>query len=495
MTEYELLIIKEAIENGDSLYVSQLLLNASSPNDWLYGLLPGTNLFPIHYAIECERLCIVKHMLAFAPALVNLADVYSQSPLIYATINDDINTVEYLLSHNADETITVNQLNHPYHGKTAFDLAIHHRYYAIANALILKRTKGQALETILPFILSGLQAVEFMLQKPELADLLVADERISQLLTQADAKITQKTLSFYKTSGRRPSFFGMVDRENHTSSVFYPEAILGGGSCSTTRLFYNGKNDVIIVKAPTDMIELSPEEERLACQALFERETQFNQILYPNDDYSAMFNFFYKNLYTYRSIRSYVPGETAWALMSRITCPHELAKIIAAMARGLNDLHEKGVIHGDQNPANYIIKEDPKTGGYTVHLIDFEHSYFLTDETAELWEAQHRFKTWIAPELCNDGKCKVKPSTSQDVYGLGYALWYTLHDKLHYETLLSTYSLIESFISTSCIEQSELRPDLKSFYTQLDNEIHLNDSILRDENDQENNTVSLSCRT
>lgn len=335
-----------------------------------------------------------------------------------------------------------------------------------------------------------------LLQRPELASellenaqTLLENAQTQELLKRAGCDITQTSIPFYKTRGRRPSFFGILDTNTNISRMFHPKGTIGRGASSTVRKFEDNEGYVIAVKQPNKPIPAVAKKMPSRCQAMLDRETTINKKVYPND--SDVITFQFPTISTYRSIMPYVPGETAWILLKKSNCPHELAQIIVAMAKELDRMHQIGVIHGDMNPKNCILKKDLTSQNYQARFVDFEHTYLLTDETAKLWDT-NALGLWIAPELCNNGMDHVAPCPSQDIYGLGFALQYTLHRLSSYITLLSTYPMIKTFIQDSQKQIPNLRPNLNTFYTQLDREIHLNSDDSGNEYDQENAALSRS---
>lgn len=367
----------------------------------------------------------------------------------------------------------------------AYRNALTNRDYETANQLILEMSEGQNEDYILPFIENGAQAAELLLKKPSLTRRFLADSRIKQLLLSAGCVIDEKSILYYKQQGRRPSFVIEIDQANSTATMFNPKKLLAIGNSNTVRQFTNHKNEALIVKRPKELTPISAKKTLVDQAYLTGIEAYFNNLAYPNDRKTRGFgfilrqnNFFFS---TCRLVAPYIKGKTAWELLHTTNCPHELAKIIAASAKELHRLHTLGIVHGDMNPANYLLEKDCQSQNYHARFIDFEHAYLLTNETATLWSIEIFLTTWIAPELCNDGADNVTPHTSQDIYSLGWVLGHVFNKSPCYHELLSTYPSINTFITNAQKEDPELRPNLTDFYNQLNDEINQNYQASRNE--------------
>ncbi len=118
-------------------------------------------------------------------------------------------------------------------------------------------------------------------------------------------------------------------------------------------------------------------------------------------------------------VMEHVAGPTLAELPARTATPENQERerrvqIVASLARGLQAVHERGLLHRDLKPSNVVLRE----GGEPV-LVDFgmvgmEQAHTLT-ETGDVLGTPH----YMAPEQALGGP--TDPRT--DVFGLGAILW------------------------------------------------------------------------
>lgn len=144
------------------------------------------------------------------------------------------------------------------------------------------------------------------------------------------------------------------------------------------------------------------------------------------------------------SIEPYCPGKTLAEYLKSHQSHTELLEVFLAVAEKLLNLHDLGIIHGDIKDDNIIIEQCPITNRMTVHIIDFDCSYKITDRhatktrttAAELGKHHH----W-APERLGDNKEPLSPAFNQDIYSFGRLLETTaLRIHKHLPTKLTAIS-------------------------------------------------------
>lgn len=123
---------------------------------------------------------------------------------------------------------------------------------------------------------------------------------------------------------------------------------------------------------------------------------------------------------------------------------HVLSAVLQ-IARGLNHIHSKNIIHGDLNPANVLLKPPPVTlkreaslkipgssqefsdqeseisaaEGWTLKITDFGLSLILNDGQTHFSNIRQGTPHYIAPEVVSQGLL----SQAADVYSFGVIMW------------------------------------------------------------------------
>lgn len=453
----------------------------------------------IHIASQEGHLNVVKILLNQDPELVDITDVYGQTPVLWAAANGHLDVVTYFISENANLNLATNRPDHADHGKTPLMRAMEGKYFAMALQIIANQSKS----AILPVVQSGAQALELMMLDPTLTDIFLRDDRVLNLIKKTrGCNITTQSIDWYKQAGRRPSWFVEFDSVTGRSSVFKPVKNLGKGSYGTVRLFQNAENQKIGVKSLKEtIVDISPTEYESQTRKL-KREAEFNQLAYPNDQMSKTFELYYKNhhghrFYSNRYVMPYIKGVVVESLIPTITCSYQLAKISLQIAQELHRIHNLGIIHGDLHPSNIMMyrndatvisnpakgpsSQAPRDDGqgvtiypnhekFIIRIIDFGCSSFLTDLSARI-VSFHGATKWYAPELVGVSRL-IKPNQNQDVYSLGFSLNMLFSRHSSYQELMQLFPCIGVFILEAQNINPMNRPSLESFCAQLSNEIH-----------------------
>ncbi|MGC1182100.1 ankyrin repeat and protein kinase domain-containing protein [Legionella sp.] len=437
--------------------------------------LDGVRSF-VHLVAAKGYLEIIKIILQKHPDLLDITDTNNQTPVLWAAASGHVPVVDFLVGLGADLTIPTIAPNHDCHGFRPIDWAIKGRHYEVANLLILKITGLQNKKAILPFVKDGTQALELMVQEPSLINIMLQNDRIVHLIKKANCNMTQQSIYWYKAAGRRPSFFAHIDKKSETSSIYKPTQKLGAGGYGVVRLFQSKDGQKIAVKSPiNNSIVLSKSKPSYLTDSI-KREAEFNKQAYP-DDISEIFQFGWirdsQSIYTNRYIMPFIKGETANDLLPKVTDPYQLAEIVLQITRELKRIHDAGIIHGDVQRRNIMIR--CKNTKFVVRFIDFGLSFYVTERSRNFFSEAER--KWMPPELC--GKIElIKPNPNQDVYSLGFSLNRMLSSHSSHKQLMSSFPSIESFIANSQNINPTKRPSLELFCQQLSCELNASRSSL-----------------
>ena len=469
--KHEYLPIHWASERGHPAVVQCLIKHGADINVRLGEM----QYHLIHIASGSGAIEVVKFLLNNNSSLLNIMDAYDQTPLLWAAANGHANVVAYLISENANLDIPTNRIDHTDHGKTPLTRAMESKHYEAANLLILKITAHQSKDSILPFVQTGTQALEFMVLEPALIKIFLQDDRIVHLInTTNDCNINQHSIDWYKASERRPSWFLRINKEKKTSSLFKPVKELGRGSYGIVRLFQSAEGQEIGVKSLREPVFDISKKERIHLAKELKREAEFNKRAYPEDNFSETFEFDYrengKQIYNSRYLMPCAKGETAGLLIPQTTCPRQLAEITLQIAQELHRIHQIGIIHGDLNLKNIMIN-DCENKVFIIRLIDFGCSSYMTEHSAVLYSPESLGR-WIPPEICVKKTTTVKPHPNQDVYALGFSLNAALNNHSSYQELMQLFPSVNRFILASQHINPMSRPSLKSLCEQLNNELH-----------------------
>ncbi|KAG2441122.1 hypothetical protein HXX76_003974 [Chlamydomonas incerta] len=96
------------------------------------------------------------------------------------------------------------------------------------------------------------------------------------------------------------------------------------------------------------------------------------------------------------------------------------------IARALEHLHSKRIVHGDLNPNNVLLKRDPaEPCGYAVKVGDFGLSVMLPTDRTHLSNLRMGTMFYICPAVAWKGQ--IGPAA--DVFSLGVILWELFHGR------------------------------------------------------------------
>jgi serine/threonine-protein kinase len=117
--------------------------------------------------------------------------------------------------------------------------------------------------------------------------------------------------------------------------------------------------------------------------------------------------------------REFVDGQSLAEATTKSWLPRASARLVATLARAVDDLHTRGIIHAALNPENvYLtIKSEPK-------ITSFRRTRFATTDPGLPPPASARWSmSFLAPEQIESGR--KPPERASDIYALG-AMLYTL---------------------------------------------------------------------
>lgn len=160
----------------------------------------------------------------------------------------------------------------------------------------------------------------------------------------------------------------------------------------------------------------------------------------------------------------FFPGDTLDKAIVKATAQQQL-KIILAVARELERIHKLGILHGDIRPQNIIINQEA-TGIITVHFIDLEHGYRITDKDARTTNETR--KECAAPhwslERMGDRKEIPKPHFNQDMHSLGWTIKNAANNTSYPKTIMD-------FCDQCVCDDCDKRPSLTSLIQLLELEL------------------------
>ena len=152
-------------------------------------------------------------------------------------------------------------------------------------------------------------------------------------------------------------------------------------------------------------------------------------------------------------VMAYMPAGTLADLIRRAPggLPiHEVARLVAQIAEGMDYAHRKGIIHRDFKPSNVLLDEDGN-----VHLADFGIAKVTADTAQLTGSGMIGTPQYMAPEMSDpDGL-----SPLVDIYALGVTLYQMLTGRHPYEAP-TPMGVLMAHIGKPIPDAREHRPDL-----------------------------------
>lgn len=416
---------------------------------------------PIHIAAEHGHLDIIKLLIKWNPAVLHIENMVGHKALFFAILGNQDHVVEFLIDKEPFELDLANSESWENLLRTAGGKN------RITNLLILKKL-GSNIEEIPSFITSADQAMDMLILEPSLDSTLLQNPKILNLLQKSEKiKMNEENIEYYYSPNpvekkqRRYSFYARIEKETKTVSLYSPTKELGTGSCGKVSLFRSKDGKTLAVKSLKNSL---PKKSDACKYSKIGRELAFTQKANPNLAFSA-FEFFDCGQYNYRFIMPYFKGYSARKAFAEAGSSHFLiAQIVLKIVQVLQQVHTRGILHGDINFKNIRIQLEPTI---SVRFIDWGLSYSL--DAAEALQGPER--KWSPPELCSEyNQEKVKPLPSQDVYSLGFMLD-NIFASLPLREFLD-FPSISWFIEKSLSILPEERPELELFNQLLSKEIY-----------------------
>jgi serine/threonine-protein kinase len=119
----------------------------------------------------------------------------------------------------------------------------------------------------------------------------------------------------------------------------------------------------------------------------------------------------------YFTMRLVEGGNLASALANGRLPPREAARIVAAVAAGVQHAHERGILHRDLKPANVLLDRDG-----TPFVSDFGLARPIDDSASLTGNALVGTPSYLSPEAVAGRPI----TTAADIYGLGAILYAAL---------------------------------------------------------------------
>ncbi|XP_047736086.1 dual specificity protein kinase TTK isoform X2 [Hyalella azteca] len=145
---------------------------------------------------------------------------------------------------------------------------------------------------------------------------------------------------------------------------------------------------------------------------------------------------------------------------SRFLCRFTVQHHWRGMLLAVQAIHEKGIIHSDLKPANFILVEDG------LKLIDFGiASSIQNDMTSVLKDSQAGTFNYMSPESLNDvhagpiinglagDKPVIKIGTKSDVWSLGCILYNLVYGKTPFQHITNTWQKLQAISNPDTIIQ------------------------------------------
>lgn len=420
----------------------------------------GTRL--IHVACIHGHLDLVEYFVTLQP---EIPDLDFNVLITLASHYRNLDVLSYLLKERTKAGKIDKKSLYPLFNE-AFRVGI----WDVASELLLHMLAGDHNSSYKLYAKTSGIIIELMLRDPSLNAVFAADVNIVSILKKDGYQIVDGKIELYRMGReRRHSFFAQINTRESKSDIYYPTAMLGSGYHGLVRKFETKDGNAIAVKS----LLRDPESEIAAniCQKEMEKDKQFNELLYPSQ--GNVRNYLFKkdeNTYSPRQVMTYVKGKNFDNFAPTINLVEELAMCALKIAQELQRFHSLGVINGDLGPCNMMLYM--KNAELFVQFIDLNNSYYLKDETAQLWNhlPLNEIK-WYPPELANPSVNKVTPHVNQNVYSLAYVFQMVLGKHALKTKLYAQYPSIEQFITTGLSVDPSLRCNLEDFITELSFEL------------------------
>mmetsp|Transcript_41161 Transcript_41161/g.132491 ORF Transcript_41161/g.132491 Transcript_41161/m.132491 type:complete len:938 (-) Transcript_41161:202-3015(-) len=142
----------------------------------------------------------------------------------------------------------------------------------------------------------------------------------------------------------------------------------------------------------------------------------------------------------------------------------EAVEIGLEIARGIEYLHSKNVIHGDLTPNNVMLKSQSTRKGYVCKVCDFGRARIFDSETQEIMTRTMGTVTHMPPELfvTNIDSCCLTPKA--DVYALGVVLYEVVAGKTPFSGLSPPQVVLRVASGKRLEMPREVTPELVNCY-------------------------------
>lgn len=430
--------------------------------------VPLKGFYAIHLATQEGHLDIVQFLIEENPELLNHPDNYRQTALVSAAGYGRVDIINYLMQQ---PNINLNVSTE--YGLSPIAWALEKKQDLAANAFISNMINEDNKHTMLDFIQTAYQALDFIHCNPTYATFFLNNPRINALIRDECP-----SFSFYKyAENRRPSFFARINPDTGDSSVFKPNKQLGAGTYGIVRDFVNSEGEHVAVKSLKEgwINEESPVD---SIHQNCLQEASLLAEAYPSNNSNHFFYFVKestntrKTSYTNYLITEYIDGETINVFLNKIESKHEVAKIIILMIMELISFHEKGFVHLDLHLNNIMIMEDGHNN-LKCRLIDLGFSSKIDSILDE------RFRGGHFPEFCNNSSNLLKAQTTLDIFSFGNVLDRIINDHPKGILLINAYPSIMTFIKKALNKNPSNRPTLKSFYADLASDYQHEETCLK----------------
>ena len=350
-------------------------------------------------AIKSRSIPVVKHLISRHRNLLMIMDEQGMPPIYWAVCEGSTELVSWFIEQGVDVTQQFADQDNVY--ENLVDLATDRGEYLTANLIINTILKAHGPETAFYLINQVEMLFEYILLNPANTHLVLGNERLMSLLERIDAPnvvVSSQSIGYYKTAGRRPSFFADVDRETGVATLFHPAQTLGNGASGLVRKFVSASGQSMAVKSPIEPYTHVFTHADLARVSEIREEAQFLKTAFGCHGTALGHAFFFekqKSKLTHRIIMPCVEGINAVEFLKKITHFKTLIELMLAMTKALIRLHERGIIHGDIKLDNILISNQSNVLEAT--FIDFGWSYYNLWDNEALLTDEYQATHW-APE-------------------------------------------------------------------------------------------------